>query len=26
LIDGKLLVPGAQPREVFHRAFEQLAA
>ena len=26
VIDGKLLVPGAQPREVFERAFEQLAA
>jgi predicted DsbA family dithiol-disulfide isomerase len=26
LIDGKLLVPGAQPRDVFRRAFEQLAA
>ena len=26
LIDGKLLVPGAQPREIFRRAFEQLAA
>jgi predicted DsbA family dithiol-disulfide isomerase len=25
VIDGKLLVPGAQPREVFERAFEQLA-
>lgn len=24
VIDGKLLVPGAQPREVFARAFEQL--
>ena len=24
LIDGKLLVPGAQPREVFARAFQQL--
>lgn len=24
VIDGKLLVPGAQPREVFERAFEQL--
>ena len=26
LIDGRLLVPGAQPREVFRRAFQQLAA
>jgi predicted DsbA family dithiol-disulfide isomerase len=26
VIDGKLLVPGAQPREVFERAFEQLGA
>jgi predicted DsbA family dithiol-disulfide isomerase len=26
VIDGKLLVPGAQPREVFEQAFEQLAA
>jgi predicted DsbA family dithiol-disulfide isomerase len=26
VIDGKLLVPGAQPREIFRRAFEQLAA
>ena len=26
VIDGKLLVPGAQPREVFDRVFEQLAA
>jgi predicted DsbA family dithiol-disulfide isomerase len=26
VIDGKLLVPGAQPREVFERAFEQLAS
>ena len=26
VIDGKLLVPGAQPRAVFERAFEQLAA
>jgi predicted DsbA family dithiol-disulfide isomerase len=25
VIDGKLLVPGAQPREVFERVFEQLA-
>ena len=25
LIDGRLLVPGAQPREVFERAFEQLS-
>jgi predicted DsbA family dithiol-disulfide isomerase len=24
VIDGKLLVPGAQPREVFERVFEQL--
>ena len=26
VIDGKLLVPGAQPREIFERAFEQLAS
>jgi len=26
VIDGKLLIPGAQPREVFEQAFEQLAA
>ena len=26
VIDGRLLVPGAQPREVFEQAFEQLAA
>jgi predicted DsbA family dithiol-disulfide isomerase len=26
VIDGKLLVPGAQPREVFEQAFAQLAA
>jgi predicted DsbA family dithiol-disulfide isomerase len=26
VINGKLLVPGAQPREVFEQAFEQLAA
>jgi len=26
VIDGKLLIPGAQPREVFERAFEQLGA
>jgi predicted DsbA family dithiol-disulfide isomerase len=26
VIDGRLLVPGAQPREVFERAFEQLAS
>jgi predicted DsbA family dithiol-disulfide isomerase len=26
LIDGKLLVPGAQPREVFEQVFAQLAA
>ena len=26
VIDGKLLVPGAQPREVFRRAFAQLVA
>jgi len=26
VIDGKLLVPGAQPRDVFRRAFAQLAA
>jgi predicted DsbA family dithiol-disulfide isomerase len=26
VIDGKLLVPGAQPREVFEQVFEQLAA
>ena len=26
VIDGKLLVPGAQPREVFDRVFEQLEA
>lgn len=26
VIDGRLLVPGAQPREIFRRAFEQLAA
>ncbi len=26
VIDGRLLVPGAQPREVFERAFAQLAA
>jgi predicted DsbA family dithiol-disulfide isomerase len=26
VIDGKLLVPGAQPREVFEQAFEQLSA
>jgi predicted DsbA family dithiol-disulfide isomerase len=25
LIDGRLLVPGAQPREVFRSAFAQLA-
>jgi len=25
VIDGKLLVPGAQPREIFERAFAQLA-
>jgi predicted DsbA family dithiol-disulfide isomerase len=25
VIDGRLLVPGAQPREVFEQAFEQLA-
>jgi predicted DsbA family dithiol-disulfide isomerase len=25
LLDGRLLVPGAQPREVFQNAFEQLA-
>jgi len=25
VIDGRLLVPGAQPREVFERAFEQLS-
>jgi predicted DsbA family dithiol-disulfide isomerase len=25
VIDGKLLVPGAQPREVFERAFAQLS-
>jgi predicted DsbA family dithiol-disulfide isomerase len=25
VIDGKLLIPGAQPREVFEHAFEQLA-
>jgi predicted DsbA family dithiol-disulfide isomerase len=25
VIDGKLLIPGAQPRDVFERAFEQLA-
>jgi predicted DsbA family dithiol-disulfide isomerase len=25
VIDGKLLVPGAQPREVFERVFEQLS-
>jgi predicted DsbA family dithiol-disulfide isomerase len=24
VIDGKLLVPGAQPREIFERVFEQL--
>ena len=24
VIDGKLLIPGAQPREVFEQAFEQL--
>jgi predicted DsbA family dithiol-disulfide isomerase len=26
VIDGKLLVPGAQPRAVFEEAFEQLAS
>ena len=26
VIDGKLLVPGAQPREVFEQVFEQLEA
>jgi predicted DsbA family dithiol-disulfide isomerase len=26
VIDGRLLVPGAQPREVFEQAFEQLAS
>jgi predicted DsbA family dithiol-disulfide isomerase len=26
VIDGKLLVPGAQPEEVFRQAFAQLAA
>jgi predicted DsbA family dithiol-disulfide isomerase len=26
VIDGKLLVPGAQPHEVFERAFEQLVS
>ena len=26
VIDGKLLVPGAQPREIFERVFEQLEA
>jgi predicted DsbA family dithiol-disulfide isomerase len=26
VIDGRLLVPGAQPREVFEQAFAQLAA
>ena len=26
LIDGRLLVPGAQPREVFRHAFAQLEA
>lgn len=26
VIDGRLLVPGAQPREIFERAFEQLDA
>lgn len=26
VIDGKMLVPGAQPREVFEQAFAQLAA
>jgi predicted DsbA family dithiol-disulfide isomerase len=26
VIDGKLLVPGAQPRAVFEQAFDQLAA
>jgi predicted DsbA family dithiol-disulfide isomerase len=26
VIDGKLLIPGAQPREVFEQAFAQLAA
>ena len=26
LIDGRLIVPGAQPRDVFRRAFAQLAA
>jgi predicted DsbA family dithiol-disulfide isomerase len=26
VIDGKMLVPGAQPRDVFRRAFEQLTA
>jgi predicted DsbA family dithiol-disulfide isomerase len=25
VIDGRLIVPGAQPREVFERAFEQLS-
>ena len=26
VIDGKMLVPGAQPQEVFRRAFAQLSA
>jgi predicted DsbA family dithiol-disulfide isomerase len=26
VIDGKLLIPGAQPREIFEQAFAQLAA
>ena len=26
VIDGRLLVPGAQPREVFERAFAKLEA
>jgi predicted DsbA family dithiol-disulfide isomerase len=25
VIDGRLLVPGAQPRDVFRQAFAQLA-
>jgi predicted DsbA family dithiol-disulfide isomerase len=25
VIDGKLLIPGAQPREIFEQAFAQLA-
>jgi predicted DsbA family dithiol-disulfide isomerase len=26
ILDGRLLVPGAQPQEVFERAFERLAS